>query len=184
MITTIAFDLIGVILEEKDVVLSPFERALEKGFGVYGNDEGFLTHFEQETGLTPKEIEMTARNLISRLYQFREPDLFQKLPPLKFAVATSHQSYIIDWLKMQSEAIPFSNYFSTGSSGFLKTEPMFFIKLAELLEEHPADILFIDDHLENCRTAQSVGMRAVHYKPIDTLSHTALACLKAESSSV
>ena len=183
MITTIAFDLIGVILEEKDVALSPFERALEKGFGLYGNDEGFLSHFAQGTGLTPKEIEMTARNLVSRLYQFREPDLFQKLPPLKFAVATSHQSYIIDWLKMQSEAIPFSNFFSTGSSGFLKTEPMFFIKLAELLEERPADILFFDDHLENCQTAQSVGMRAVHYKPIDTLSHTVLACLKAESSS-
>jgi len=182
MITTIAFDLIGVILGEKDVVLSPLEHALEKGFGLYGNDEGFLTHFAKETGLSPKEIEMTTRNLVSRLYEFREPDLFQKLPPLKFAVATSHQSYIIDWLKKQAEAIPFSNFFSTGSSGFLKTEPMFFIKLAELLAERPADILFIDDHLENCRTAQSVGMRAVHYKPIDKLSHTVLACLKAENS--
>lgn len=182
MINTIVFDLVGVILAERDLVLSPLERELEKGFGLYGKDEAYLNHFAQQTGFSPKEIETTTRNLIAKLYEFREPDLFQKLPPLKFAVATSHQSYMIDWLKEQAEAVHFSYFFSTGSSGFSKTTPLFFIRLSELLEEQPTNVLFVDDHLENCQTAQSVGMRALFYKPINLLSQTVLTSLNAVGS--
>lgn len=44
-----------------------------------------------------------------------------------------------------------------------KPEPAIFLKTAEALQTPPANILFVDDKLENVEAAASVGMHAIQY---------------------
>ena len=49
---------------------------------------------------------------------------------------------------------------ATGTLGVHKPEPDAFLKAAELMGLPPAEILFIDDKLENVVAARAVGMQA------------------------
>jgi putative hydrolase of the HAD superfamily len=49
-----------------------------------------------------------------------------------------------------------------------KPEPAIYVHAAESLHTPPANILFIDDRIENIHAAQSTGMQAIQY-----LDHTA-----------
>lgn len=177
MINAIAFDLVGVFLVEKDLELSAFQRDLEKNFGLFGRDEAFIAHFSKKYGMSERQIEDETRWLIEELYEIREPELLNRLPRLKFAVATSHQSYVIDWLKTQSCAAGFGYFFCTGDSGLQKTDPQFYYALAALIGEEPEKILFVDDRSENCLTAESIGMRVIHFKRGEAHSVTILGAL-------
>lgn len=177
MINAIAFDLVGVFLVEKEIELSAFQRDLERNFGLFGKDEAFLAHFAKKYNVPEHQIEYETRRLIGGLYGIREPEVLKRLPRLKFAVATSHQSYVLDWLKPQPCAADFDYFFCTGNAGLQKTDPQFYSALAALIGEEPEKILFVDDRLENCLTAESIGMRVIHFKRGKTLSAAILDAL-------
>lgn len=108
MITTIAFDFVGVFLKENDLALDPVEQILERMFGVINNDEDYFIWAQKETGLTEKEIEKKTVHIIENLYEIREPEIFQKLPKLKISSATNHLSYMDIWFKKKDIAKHFN----------------------------------------------------------------------------
>jgi FMN phosphatase YigB (HAD superfamily) len=129
-----------------------------------------LAHFVQELGIGKEEVEAEVKNLVAKIYQLKEPDLFEKIPHFKFAAATNHLSYMVDYFF----TLPISKYFvaavSSGELGSEKPEPEFYQCVAARLDEEPKNILFIDDRLENCQGATACGMQVLHHNPKDLLS--------------
>jgi FMN phosphatase YigB (HAD superfamily) len=171
MITAIAFDFTEVLFTRKpDVELTRQEQKIAESFGFLSPDAVFLAHFVQELGISKEEVEAEVRKLVAKIYQLKEPDLFEKIPRFKFAAATNHLSYMVDYFF----TLPFSKHFvaavSSGELGYEKPEPEFYQCVAARLDEEPKNILFIDDRLENCLGAAACGMRVLHHDPKDLLS--------------
>lgn len=94
MITAIAFDFTEVLFTRKlNVQLTSRERKIAERFGFLSPDAVFLDHFVQELGISKEEVEAEVKSLVAKIYQLKEPDLFEKIPRFKFAAATNHLSY-------------------------------------------------------------------------------------------
>ena len=96
MIKLIAFDLVGVLVREKDIELITIEDKLERLFGPNLNDEEYL----KKASLIAKNknvIDITNK-IINKLYEPREENLLSKIknecPNIKIIIATNHVSYI------------------------------------------------------------------------------------------
>ena len=76
MIKVIAFDLVGVLVNEKDIDLGEQEDKLERKFGSNLNDEDYLTFAEQTLKINNKEAIDITRNIIDKLYKVRDADIF------------------------------------------------------------------------------------------------------------
>ena len=98
MLKVIAFDLVGVLVNEKDIDLREQEDKLERKFGANLNDEDYLTFAEQTLKINNKEAIDITRNIIDKLYKVRDADIFTKLKNkynnIKIIIATNHLSYV------------------------------------------------------------------------------------------
>ena len=172
MIKAVAFDFVGVFVKENSFPLDAVEQVLERKFGVINTDEAFLKWATVETGLSREILEQKVKHIVQNLYDIREPDIFNKLPKLKFSTATNHLSYLDEWFK----TIPVSKYFdflvNSANIGFQKPEMAFYNTLIKVISEAPEDILFLDDDLENCVAAEKSGLKTVHFQRGMVLSAT------------
>ena len=77
MIKVIAFDLVGVLVSEKDIELSEVEEKLERMFGPNLNDEDYL---KQAKKIVEKDLEVinTTKILINKLYKVKDKKIFKK----------------------------------------------------------------------------------------------------------
>lgn len=171
MITAIAFDFTEVLFTlDPEVRLTAEEWKIFEGFGLFYPDAVFLAHFAKELGVSEARVEVEVRRLVASIYLLKEPDLFEKIPRFKFAAATNHLSYMVDYFF----TLPISKHFcaavSSGELGFEKPDPEFYERVAARLDEEPGNILFIDDRLENCLGAAVCGMRVLHHDPARLLS--------------
>jgi HAD superfamily hydrolase (TIGR01509 family) len=178
MIKAIAFDFVGVFVKENDFILDSTERLLESKFGLLNTDEEFFQWAENETKLPEEELRQKVKHIIQNIYDLREPDIFTKLPNIKFSTATNHLSYLDGWFK----TLPISNYFqylvNSAVIGAQKPEKKFYEILANTLKEEPKNILFIDDNAENCLRAGEFGLKVIHFQREETLSDVILERLK------
>lgn len=162
MIKAIAFDLIGVLIREKDVPLTEIEALLESRFGVINFDDDYYAWATKETGLDKAAIVALIARIANKRYEIREPDLFVHLPPLKFSTATNHVSAIDDWFRQQPIGRYFRYFVNSGRLGLAKPDLKFYRELLKVLGEQPEDILFVDDKLENIEGARAAGLSALH----------------------
>ncbi|MFH1840934.1 MAG: HAD-IA family hydrolase [Candidatus Shapirobacteria bacterium] len=164
-IKAIAFDLMGVIVQENDVPLTPVEILLESKFGLINNDQDYYIWARQKTDLPIEEINILIDSIATKRYTIREPDLFTKIPKFKFATATNHISRIDQgWFKHQPIAQNFDYFFSSSNTGVAKPNPEFYKKLIETIKEKLSEVLFVDDKQENILGAQRVGLQVLHYQ--------------------
>ena len=102
MLKVIAFDLVGVLVNEKDIDLREQEDKLERKFGANLNDEDYLTFAEQTLKINNKEAIDITRNIIDKLYKVRDADIFTKLKNkynnIKIIIATNHLSYVEEFI--------------------------------------------------------------------------------------
>lgn len=74
MIKVIAFDLVGVLVTEKDVDLTKEQARLERLFDAYDepvNNEASLLRIE--------DIKQATLDIFNKLYEIKNPALFQEL---------------------------------------------------------------------------------------------------------
>lgn len=77
MIKVIAFDLVGVLVTERDIDLTPEEDKLERMFGSNINDSDYL--MEARKIIDKDSILMRAtEELIDKLYKVKDDNLFKK----------------------------------------------------------------------------------------------------------
>lgn len=177
MIKAIAFDLLGVLLKVNHEILNDRQLDMARTFGVIPGDDDFVNHFSNKFQLSSEAVEKEIIQLISLLYAVREPDLFDHLPDLQFAVASNHLSFISNWIRSLPIGSYFDIYFTSGDRGLAKPSPAYYYALAHELLEPPVNILLVDDTPANCEGAASIGMKTALYTPDLKLSEVVLAQL-------
>ncbi len=178
MIKAVAFDLARVFIDVKNIPLSSVEKLLLMTFDYKVGDELFWDWAEKETGIQRKKLEEISRNTINKIYRVREPDIFEKLPKLKFATASNHISMIKDWLKKENVYDKFFCHVISQDIHFMKPSFEFYKILIEKLAEKPEEILFVDDKEENVEGAKEAGLKTLLYDGQIPLSESILKVIK------
>ena len=174
MIKAIAFDLGGVLIKEKKYSLSNTAKILEKKFGNINNDKDYFKWAIKATGLPKESIEKITKNIIDNIYELREPDIFDCLPKIKFAIASNHLSYINNWIDKIGLRPMFYYILISADINMEKPNRNFFEKLVFELQEKPEDILFVDDNEENIKTAKNIGLQTLLYNSSKNLTQEVL----------
>ena len=78
MIKVIAFDLVGVLVNERDIVLSDEEEKLERLFGPNLSDEDYLKK-AKEIVCNEKNIVNITKTLINKLYRVKKKIYLKRL---------------------------------------------------------------------------------------------------------
>ena len=127
MIKVIAFDLVGVLVNEKDIVLSNEEEKLERLFGPNLSDGDYLKK-AKEIICNEKNIVNITKVLINKLYKVKDREIFKKVKEInsdvKIVIATNHVSFVKDFIK--------SNSFKVSLEGISKLLFLYFA--AQLLQ--------------------------------------------------
>ncbi len=178
MIKAIAFDLGRVFIMVKDVKLNPVEKSLSETFDYMVAGELYWDWAKEKTGLSKKELERISWKTINKIYELREPDIFEKLPKLKFATASNHLSMIKDWLKEKGMYDKFYCHVVSEDIHLMKPSKEFYEVLIEKLKEKPEDILLVDDKKENIEGAKSIGLKTLLYDGQKLLSESILEVVK------
>lgn len=166
----IAFDFIGVLLDIKPFDHTELQWAIRQYFGQFVTDEAHLDFYEKQFNMPREAIVEEIRAICNQAYTLREPDLLEKIPPMKFAAATNHLSYMMDWFKTQKISTKFQVFFASGSLGLAKPDPRYFLALCEALGEPPENVLFVDDTYGHIVSAKACGLQGLHFNPGRTLS--------------
>lgn len=180
MIKAVAFDLARVFVKVRDIELSPTEKKLSETFDYKVGNKLFWDWAEERTGLNRNELEKISWETINKLYEIREPDIFTKLPELKFATASNHLSMIRDWLKLKEMYDKFFCHIVSEDIRCMKPSKEFFEVLIEKLRERPEDILFVDDKEDNIEGARRVGLKTLRYDGEKSLSESILGAINEE----
>ena len=101
MIKVVAFDLVGVLVNEKDIELSEIEEKLERMFGPNLNDADYL--IEARKIIEKDSIIMNiTETLIDKLYKVKDREIFKKVKEknenVKVIIATNHLSFVRNFI--------------------------------------------------------------------------------------
>lgn len=173
----IAFDFVGVFFDFQAADYTMRQLAIARDFGRFITDEAHLDYYEEKFGSPREQLVEEIRYICEHAYKIREPDIFDKIPPFKFAAASNHLSYAMDWFKKQPVSEHFQVFFASGSLGLAKPDSRFFMALCEALEEKPENVLFVDDTLRHVLGARSCGLQALHFDSKKGLSEEVLRYL-------
>ena len=101
MIKVIAFDLVGVLVNERDIVLSNEEEKLERLFGPNLSDKEYLKEANKIVNDETNILYIT-RALINKLYKVKDREIFKKVKEInsdvKIVIATNHISFVKDFI--------------------------------------------------------------------------------------
>lgn len=161
MIKFIAFDLVGVLVGEKDGLLSPVEAKLERLFGPNINDEDYLNmaeHFVSDSC----HIDEFTKNIISKLYRIREEKLIQNLrnkyTDIKIIIATNHLSYVKDFINKNFDV---DDVIISAEINKIKPNSDFYQYILDKYNLKPTELLFLDDNIDNVEGAKKLGIRTI-----------------------
>jgi len=163
MVKAIVFDLVRVLIKVRDITFTPLESELSEAFDYKIGDE---LYWDWAVKITDKSLEETKSicwRTINKIYVIKEPDLFAKIPKLKFALASNHLSMIKDWLKKENWFDQFYCHVISEDVKCQKPDPRFYQVLIGKLKEKPEETLFIDDKAENIKGAEEADFRVLHY---------------------
>jgi HAD superfamily hydrolase (TIGR01549 family) len=162
-VKAIAFDLTRVLIKRKDIFLSPLELILSKSFDYKVGDELYWDWAVKQTKKNLIETKNICWKTINKIYEINEPDLFTKIPKLRYLAASNHLSIIKDWLKKRNYFDYFSDIVISEDIGFQKPDINFYKILINRSGENPDEILFIDDKIENIQGAKKANLQTLLY---------------------
>lgn len=161
MIKVIAFDLVGVLVGEKDGVLLPVEDKLERLFGPNINDEDYINK-AKEIVADDCQIEEFTKNIISKLYRIIEENLIQNLknkyPNIKIVVATNHLSYVRKFINKNFDV---DDIIISAEINKIKPNPNFYQYILDKYNIEPSELLFLDDNIDNVEGAKNLGIKTI-----------------------
>ncbi|MBP3461421.1 MAG: HAD hydrolase-like protein [Bacilli bacterium] len=162
MIKVIAFDLVGVLIGEKNIKLETIEEKLERLFGPNLSDLEYLKQAKKISNLTDKEIIDITKNIINKLYTIKDDKLINKLrekyPNIKIVIATNHVSYIREYLINNFNV---DNIIISAEINKIKPNIDFYKEVSNITKTNIEEILFVDDNIDNVNGALSSGMKAI-----------------------
>ena len=161
MIKVIAFDLVGVLVREKDIPLTSLESQLERLFGPNISDLEYLNE-AREIVNDDNLINTATINIINKLYEIKDINLLDKLRNkyhnIKLVLATNHISMINDYI---NNNFMFDNIFISADIHKIKPNKNFYEEIINKIKCSPNEILFLDDNKENIEGASICGLNTI-----------------------
>ncbi|CCZ56993.1 haloacid dehalogenase superfamily subfamily IA variant 3 [Clostridium sp. CAG:762] len=165
MLKVIAFDFVGVLVNEKDIDLGEQEDKLERKFGSNLNDEDYLTFAEQTLKINNKEAIDVTKNIINKLYKVRDADIFTKLKNkynnIKIIIATNHLSYVEEFINKYFDTTYLDDVIISANINKIKPNANFYNFILEKFNIKSKEFLFLDDNVENIDGANKLNIRTI-----------------------
>jgi len=164
MIKVIAFDLVGVLVKEKDIELSIEESKLERLFGTNLNDNDYLNQAQKIVKHNSDIIKIT-KSLINKLYLVKNSYVIKELKNknnnIKIIIATNHLSYIRNFIESSFDKSYLDDVIISAEINKIKPNPDFYNYILEKLNIEPSELLFLDDNIENINGANKLGINTI-----------------------
>lgn len=164
MIKVIAFDLVGVLVSEKDIELSEVEEKLERMFGPNLNDEDYLKQAKKNV---EKDLEVinTTKILINKLYKVKDKKIFKKINEInenvKIIIATNHLSFVKDFIKESFNIDYLDDIIISAEIHKIKPNLDFYQYILNKYSIESKELLFLDDNINNINGAQALGINTI-----------------------
>lgn len=164
MIKVVAFDLIGVLIKEKDIDLLDDEEKIERLFGPNKSNEEFINLAKEIIGDDKKVVTIT-NNIINKLYEIRQDNVFERLkeryPNIKLVIVTNHVSYVRDYINKTFNKDLIDNIIISADIGKIKPNIDFYQYILNSLDILPSELLFLDDNKDNIAGASNIGINTI-----------------------
>lgn len=164
MIKVIAFDLVGVLVSEKDIELSEVEEKLERMFGPNLNDEDYL---KQAKKIVEKDSEVinTTKVLINKLYKVKDKKIFKKIKEInenvKIIIATNHLSFVKAFIKESFNIDFLDDIIISAEIHKIKPNLDFYQYILNKYSIESKELLFLDDNINNINGAQALEINTI-----------------------
>lgn len=167
MIKVIAFDLVGVLVNEKDIVLSDEEEKLERLFGPNLSDDDYLKK-AKEIVCNEENIVNITMVLINKLYKVNDKDLFKKIKEInskvKIVIATNHVSFVKEFINSHFDINYLDDLIISAKINRIKPNLDFYEFILDKYKINANELLFLDDNIENVNGANALGIKTIKVK--------------------
>ena len=164
MIKVIAFDLVGVLVNERDIVLANEEEKLERLFGPNLSDEDYLKK-ATEIVCNEKNIVNITKVLINKLYRVKEKDIFKKIKKInskvKVVIATNHVSFVKEFINSHFDINYLDDLIISVEINRIKPNLDFYEFILDKYKINANELLFLDDNIENVNGANVLGIKTI-----------------------
>lgn len=161
MIKVIAFDLVGVLITEKDIILNDTEEKIERLFGANESDEDYINQAEL---ITNENIIDITKNIINKLYVVKDKDIFRKIKEkytVKIIIATNHVFFIKDYIVNNLDIKNIDDIIISATINKVKPNKDFYEYILDKYKIKNNELLFIDDNIENINAAASMNINTI-----------------------
>lgn len=163
MIKVIAFDLVGVLVTEKNIELTDEEDKLERLFGDNIDDAGYLMSARNIIKKDSMIIRIT-EDIIEKLYRVKDKQIFEKIKSkfhdIKIVIATNHVSFIRNYIEEQL-GDNLDDIIISAEVHKIKPNSDFFQLLLDKYKINPSELLFVDDSQKNIDGAKKVKINTI-----------------------
>ena len=164
MIKVIAFDLVGVLVNERDIVLSNEEEKLERLFGPNLSDDDYLKK-AKEIVCNEENIVNITKTLINKLYKVKDREIFKKIKKInskvKIVVATNHVSFIRNFIDTYFDTSYLDGLIISAEINKIKPNLDFYEFILDKYKINANELLFLDDNIENVNRAKKLGIQTI-----------------------
>lgn len=159
MIKVIAFDLVGVLVREKDIEMTNIEEQIERLFGPNMSDSEYL---EKAKEIYLGDIISITKDLVNKLYEVKDRNLLDSVkktfPNIKIVIATNHVSFIRDFIEKEFIV---DDIIISSEINMIKPNSCFYNYLLDKYKIQASELLFLDDNFENVRGAKNIGINTI-----------------------
>ncbi len=164
MIKVIAFDLVGVLVNEKDVELTEEENKLERMFGDNINDSDYLMEARKIIDKDSVIMRVTEQ-LIDKIYKIRDEELFKKIKEkysgLKIIIATNHVSFVRNFIGEAFGVDYLDDVLISAEIHKIKPHADFYNYILDKYNILPEELLFLDDNSKNIDGAKKLNINTI-----------------------
>ena len=159
MIKVIAFDLVGVLVREKDIEMTNIEEQIERLFGPNMSDSEYL---EKAKDIYFGDIISITKDLVNKLYEVKDRNLLDNVkktfPNIKIVIATNHVSFIRDFIEKEFIV---DDIIISSEINMIKPDSCFYNYLLDKYKIEASELLFLDDNGDNIDGAKNIGINTI-----------------------
>ena len=164
MIKVVAFDLVGVLVNEKDIELSEIEEKLERMFGPNINDADYL--IEARKIIEKDSIIMNiTETLIDKLYKVKDREIFKKVKEknenVKVIIATNHLSFVRNFIGESFNVDYLDDLIISAEIHNITPNSDFYEYILNKYNIDSKELLFLDDNIDNVNGAKQLGINTI-----------------------
>ena len=183
MIKVIAFDLVGVLVTEKDVEFSPTEDKLERMFGANISDNEYIEKAKKIITNEQDIIKIT-KGIINKLYEVKDKEVFKKIKEkyhdIKIIVATNHVSYVKDFIYKNLDKSYIDDIIISAEIHKVKPNADFYNTILDKYKLTPNELLFVDDNQENIDGANKLKINTLKVEKRSKVINEVINILKKQ----